>query len=286
VDGAVNREVDGAVHRAVGGAVGGAVDGAVHGAVDGEVHRAVNREVDGAVDHAVDAAVGGVRESWFRFCSPWWAWDARSSFCIQHLGVAADYRDHEQAWRDASGAGWWWPHTQFTIVADRPTSIHRERIGPSGWGSHQLHHPTGPAIAWGDEWQLWFWHGINVPSWVVEAPTVEQINAEPNTEIRRCGIESYGWDRYLDHLGVVPVDVAADPANPGHMLELYDLPVAAQLYPEPVRLVVMSNASLDRDGSRRRFAETVPADIGDAVSAQAWAFDVDPDVYRALERAT
>jgi hypothetical protein len=58
------------------------------------------------------------------------------------------------------------------------------------------------------------------------------------------------------------------------------------LYGERVRLVVMENASRDRDGSRRRFAETVPASCVSAVGAQAWAFGVKEDVYRSLARAT
>ena len=48
----------------------------------------------------------------------------------------------------------------------------------------------------------------------------------------------------------------------------------------------MNNASRDRDGSRRRFAETVPAHIDGAVAAAAWQFDVPTDEYRQLARAT
>lgn len=258
------------------------VNDAVRDAVDDAVDDAVGGAVDGAVGDAVRDAV---RDAWFRYMSPWWSWDALRAACVEIVGVP-QAQHLVDALRDANSAGIWWPHTHFVIVSDRPSVINREQIGPSGWGSHRLHSATGPSIAWGDEWALWHWHGTPVPEWVITNPTIEAIQNEPNTEIRRCAIESFGWPRYLDALGLQPVDTAPDPGNPGHRLELYDLPTDTQPFTEPVRLLVMRNASLDRDGTRRTFAETVPASIGDAVSAAAWQFDIDPAIYRQLERAT
>ena len=286
VDDAVRGAVDGAVGDAVLGAVGDAVDGAVRSAVHDAVHDAVDGAVDGAVRGAVDGAVdGAVRGAWWRHLSPWWSWDAWRAACVEIVGVPA-VQHLVDALRDANGAGWWWPHQEFVIVSDRPDFIHRERVAADGWGSHRLHCATGPAIRWGAEWAIWSWHGTTVPQWVVEAPTVERIAAEPNTEIRRCAIESFGWDRYLAALDVSPIDACDDPGNPGHRLELFDLPDEAQPFDERVRLLVMRNASRDRDGIRRTFAETVPADIGSALAAAAWQFDVDPSVYARLERAS
>ena len=147
-----------------------------------------------------------------------------------------------------------------------------------------LHHETRPAWEWADGTKIWAWRGTRVPEWVITDCTLDQIGRETNTEIRRCAIEHYGWDRYLTSIGAAPVDEADDPGNPGHVLRLFDTP--EQIYSEPTRLLVMSNASLDRDGTRRTYAETVPAEIGSAVAAAAWQFGVDVDVYRQLERAT
>src|SRR5690606_10609073 len=99
-------------------------------------------------------------------------------------------------------------------------------------------------------------------------------------------IEKYGWAEYLSDLGVVPIDSAPDPGNPGQFLELFDLPPKTQFYREPVRLLVMRNASLDRGGVRRTYAETVPADMPDALTAAAWQFGRTPEEYARLERAT
>jgi hypothetical protein len=134
---------------------------------------------------------------------------------------------------------------------------------------------------------VYSWHGTRVPADLIDPGwTVERILAEPNTEIRRCAVERIGWNKYLDALGVQPIDVCADPGNPGQMLRLFDLPAEAQMYAEPVRLLVMTNASRDRDGSTRTFAETIPASIGTAVEASAWQFGVDPGLYLSLVRAT
>ena len=291
VYGAVGDAVHDTVSGAVYGAVGDAVSNAVHGAVDGAVYGAVYGAVDGAVHGAVHGAVANVRSRWRkRFGGSFWAyWNAYSSFFREQtdLQLPGDLWDRDRAYADAQSAGWWWPHREFVMVCDRPDLIVREQIGPRGWGSHQLHNDRGPAIRWRDGWALHFWHGTRVPAWVIEAPSVELIQAEKNSEIRRCAIEAYGWDRYLEHLGATPIDQADDPGNPGHTLRLYDVPNSRELYDgNDVRLLVMDNASRDRDGSRRTYAETVPATIATCVAAAAWQFDLPETTYRELVRAT
>jgi hypothetical protein len=297
VRGTVNDTVNGTVYGTVGGTVAGTVEGTVRDTVAGTV----GRTVAGTVGHAVrgdwshlndaDAALvqhhrQTVQQGWTKYLSGWWSWwQARNGFCIEVLGAAPEMRERLDAWKDACSAGMWWPHTDFVIVSERPVAICHTRIGPDGWGSHQLHNETGPAIKWADGWSIWCWHGITVPQWVIEHPTPERIAAEPNTEIRRCAIESYGWARYLTDLDVRHVDEQDDPGNPGHKLRLFDIP-DDRLFDGDVRLLVMENASRDRDGSRRTFAETVPASCATAIEAAAWQFGVAPDVYAQMARAT
>jgi len=166
------------------------------------------------------------------------------------------------------------------ILTDRPTMIERDHEG-------RLHSEDGPALAYADGYTLHSWHGVTVQREVIEDPveswTIERIVGDiDNSEIRRAVIERVGWDRLEDQLGE-PVHVAPDPANPPHELRLYDIP---DVYEEPVRLVTMTNASPDRDGTVRRYGETCPASISDAVAASAWAWDVPVETYRALQRAT
>lgn len=214
-------------------------------------------------------------------------WGQHERYWVAHYAFArllgVKYADIDDAAADAwmsvtETCGWFTPRENVCLVADRQEVQSLER--------GVLHRADGPAIKCRDGFEVFAWRGLRVPEWVITAPTVEAIRAEANTEIRRCAIENYGWDRYLNDLGVTPVASEADPGNPGHTLDLYDLPEDQQVYGDRVRVVVMRNASLDRDGGRRTFAETVPADIHSPVAAQAWAYDTDEITYRALERAT
>src|SRR5205085_2107211 len=80
-----------------------------------------------------------------------------------------------------------------------------------------------------------------------------------------------GWDRFVTEAGLRQVGPAhADPGNPGQRLLLYDLPGHLRdLYHQPARILVVHNASPDRDGTRRAFGLPVPADVPDALAAAA-----------------
>lgn len=243
---------------------------------------------DGAVRGAVDGAVrGAVPGGWHRYLGgQWWAsWHAYTSFyrdiCGLDLGALWD---RDSAYADANSAGWWWPHRRFVMVADRPRTLHLEQTAPTGWGSHRLHNPAGPAITWADGWALWYWHGTRVPEWAITDPTVDRIAGEANVEIRRCAIEAMGWDRYITAAGLSLHSAADDPGNPGQRLELFNAP--ADLIGTPVRVLLCVNGSPERDGTRRRYGLTVPADMDDPVSAAAWTYDLDRDGYALLTRRT
>ena len=172
--------------------------------------------------------------------------------------------------------GWWWPMRGICVMTDRPTAIHRDLQG-------RLHHDTGPALTWADGYSLTSWHGITVPAdfhlWDVETAL-----AQPNAEVRRCGVERLGWDAITDRLALVAM--ADDPGNPGQRLALYDLGDLRDLYEEPARILICHNASLDKGGHRRSFGLPVPAHHADPVAAAADLFAVPADQYRALARAS
>lgn len=300
----------GAVRDAVGGAVGDAVDDAVHWAVHGAVDGAVGEAVRGAVREAVDAvrgavdAVGGavddavgeavrgaveaVGELWSsRFGGIHWAawWNAYPAYFrdICGLELPGDLWDRSRAFDAAQSAGWWWPFTDFVMVCDAPTTLHLEQVAPTGWGSHRLHCEDGPAVAW-PGWGLHFWHGTRVPEWVITDPTPQRIAGEENSEIRRCAIESLGWDRYIEAAGLTLVGSCPDPGNAPHSLALYDVP--EDIYGTPVRVLLMTNGSPDRSGAVRRYGETVPADINDPLAAAAWQYEMPVAEYAQLVRRT
>ena len=180
----------------------------------------------------------------------------------------------------SAACGPWLPLRGVCVIGDRPTVLKREQEG-------RLHCSSGPAIAYADGYELWAWHGMRVPSWVVTEPTPERIAAEPNVETRRCAIEAFGWERFGTAAGLVrvagPVPDIAHPV-PSATVELFDVP--ERLWGAAVRMVLVHNASPEPDGSYRRYGLTVPADISDPIAALAWTAGVEPDLYRQLARAS
>jgi len=94
--------------------------------------------------------------------------------------------------------GWLIPLPGAVIAGARPAVLHRDARG-------DLHNPAGLAVAYPDGWGFYAWHGRRVPGWVIAAPSVGAIAAEENVEVRRCAIESLGWDRFIAEAGLLPV---------------------------------------------------------------------------------
>ena len=162
--------------------------------------------------------------------------------------------------------------TDLVFVSDMPTQFLTDDEG-------RAHGDSGPAIAWSDGAGVNVWHGTSVPAdffrW-----SVERALAEVNVEVRRCAFERIGVERLERSLRLL--DEAPDPANPPHVLRLYDLP-------RPWlsgRLLVVDNASLDKGGHRRRFYLFVPPHITDPVEAAANSFGMTSEQYSRMQRAT
>jgi hypothetical protein len=162
--------------------------------------------------------------------------------------------------------------TDLVFVSDMPTQFLTDDEG-------KAHHDSGPAIAWSDGAGVNVWHGTGVPAdffrW-----SIERALSEVNVEVRRCAFERIGVERLERSLRLL--DEAPDPANPPHVLRLYDLP-------RPWlsgRLLVVDNASLDKGGHRRRFYLFVPPHISDPVEAAANSFGMTSEQYARMQRAT
>jgi hypothetical protein len=193
----------------------------------------------------------------------------------------------------ARSCGWWWPYDGWCIISERPREVHTEPTGAND-GSIRLHNPTGPAMLFRDSWAVHAWHGTTVPADLIESEgwTPERILSEPNQENRRCAIERIGWDVFVARAGLTQIgESAPDPGNPGNVITLYDVP--EQIYDEPVRVMLATNGTEERDGARRRFGMTVPAALTAPVAAAAWGYDdpdspvrVTPEVYAQIARRT
>jgi hypothetical protein len=219
-------------------------------------------------------------------------WIAVYSCALQIAGLPPD--PCLDAIAEAVTSCWWIiAMPSAVILGQRPAIIRSEHTGAGS--AARLHSATGPALAWADGFTLYAWQGRVVPEWVVVRPTADMILAASNVEIRRCAIESMGWHRFAAEAGLVPVDPAGrstdpaacrrpDPGNPGQHLVLYDIP--EQLWGSRVRLLVCTNGSPERDGTRRHYGLTVPAGISDPVQAAAWTYGLTRDEYAECQRRT
>ena len=278
VGGAVDVAVDGAVRVAVRDAVGGAVGGAVDVAVGDAVGVAVDGAVRDAVDVAVDVAVGGwrkqVSDHWSKYIGGqfWcgWYWGAayttfftevcKLSLPVEILAAAAANSEQTQS------AGWWWPHTDFVMVCERPRTLKRDDQG-------RPHSETGQAIEWQDGWGLTMWHGVRIPSdWLVKKPDAKTALTWPNIEQRRCAAEIVGWAVIMDELKPRVIDT--DDPEIGELLDV-DLPDAPG-----------SRFLRVRCGTGRSFALPVPVEMKTALEANAWTYDVPEVVIKTREVRT
>ena len=289
VDGQVRGQVRGQVHGQVRDQVHGQVDGQVHGQVDGQVHGQVHGQVDGQVHGQVD---GQVRDQVHGRLVQWWEsvlygqhWAGYYSYfaVMEAIGVTGIEPIHGQQ-LVARSAGWWWAHRDFAVITERPSQLHRDAAG-------EIHSATGAAITYPDGWGFWCWHGRRVPAWVIEQPTVEAIAAEANVEVRRCAIESMGWNVFAQEAELKLVSRAPDPGNAPHYVELYDVP--ERLWGSRVRMMLVTNGTPELDGSYRRFGVTVDAAVSSAAAAPAWSYDdpshpvrVTPEMYAQIARRT
>jgi hypothetical protein len=263
------------------------------GQVDGQVRDQVDGQVRGQVDGQVYGQMYGQVRGWWRGClyGQQWAGHYSHYAAMEAIGVTGLEPIHGQQ-QVARSAGWWWVYRDFAVITERPRELHRDVNG-------ELHSPDSMAITYPDGWGFWCWHGRRVPEWVIAAPDVERIAAEPNVEVRRCAIESLGWDRFTEEAGLVPVGRAPgtrrkspelcnsrvpDPGNPGQHLILYDVP--ERLWGNPVRLLMCTNGSEERSGERRKYGLTVPADISDPIEAAAWTAGLTKDEYALMQRRT
>jgi hypothetical protein len=177
----------------------------------------------------------------------------------------------------AQSCGWWWPREGVCVISERPIAVRTEVWGDDG--EVRLHCADGPAVCYADGWDLYAWHGTQVPSWVVTDPSVHRIAREANVEVRRCAIEHIGWASYIDQAGLRLVASAPDPGNPGSQLRLYDMR-------KETRVLLAVNGSVERDGRRRRYGLTVPGVFEDPIAAAGWTYGLSAEQYSLLVRRT
>lgn len=246
------------------------------GQIGDQVGSRLSSQLRGQFDEQPRNMLSGQRSNWIGLQTDMSEF-ARYGCALAIAGLPAD------SCLDALGSvstltGWLTPMRGVVIAGARPAVLHHDAGGA-------LHDPSGMAVVYPDGWGAYAWHGRRVPGWVITAPSVAAIIAEQNVEIRRCAIESMGWDRFAAEAGLAPVTAGVpDPGNPGQDLVLYDVP--ERLWGGRIRLLLCTNGTAERDGTRRRYGLTVPADISDPVQAAAWTAGLEKNEYARMVRRT
>jgi len=179
----------------------------------------------------------------------------------------------------AASASMWWPYRSFCVMCERPEQISLD-------SNVRLHNTKGKALRWADGTGWYRLSGMEVPSRFIEEPdkmTPEMIEAEGNSELRRCLIEVYGEERYLKDSGAAVVSHgrngarlwARKPASPTGS------PFAnGNLFSEEAfQMVEVINSTPEADGHFKHYFIRVPPSVTSADEAVAWTFGVSSDVY-------
>lgn len=179
-------------------------------------------------------------------------------------------------------ACWWWPHTHFLVVSERPKEIHLEQ-NPQGSGK-RLHCETGPAISWPDGWGIYSWNGVVVPeSWIVNRDQLDpnEVIKVTNVEQRAAGAQIVGLNKMLKVLNTKVIDDSGSD-DVGQLIEM-TLPGLER----PGRFL---KAKCPRNGT---IVEGVPyvsdidgLPIETALAAQAWRIGDPQSEYQHPPRRT
>jgi hypothetical protein len=123
---------------------------------------------------------------------------------------------------------------------------------------------------WRDGTELFSWHGVRVPRWIIEYPeriTAALIHAETNQELRRAMTERMGWARYLAEAGARQIHQD----ETGEVLEVDGLNDGDSV----ARFVHVKCPSTGREYTLR-----VPPQTMTAREGVAWTFDVPAEKYQ------
>lgn len=193
----------------------------------------------------------------------WSAYDCYLTAYRDVLGLVLPEHERYRAWEAcALEGGFRIMHEEFCIVSDRPEILLKDE-------QNRPHCETGPSHRWRDGWELYYWHGVQVPKeWITEKriTAAEALNW-PNVEQRRAACEILGWARVLEELNAKVIDTDEDP-EVGTLLEA-DIPDSGKERFLKVRCGT----------GRDNIVLPVPPTMNTALQANLWTYGID-DVKR------
>ncbi len=102
--------------------------------------------------------------------------------------------------------------TPLCMTFEHTVLLCNERPAIKRNSAGELHCDEGPAVVWPDGSGQYFLDGHALGALghkIVSAPedlTLDDINTEPNEEVKRLAIDKFGWGKYLDGIGAQVID--------------------------------------------------------------------------------
>ena len=160
---------------------------------------------------------------------------------------------------------YWTDDTLYWIA--KPT-VHRDQSSEV----RRLHNDKYAAVE-SDIVNLYFWHGVLVPAFVVVRPdwiTLKHIDAEENAEVRRVMIERYKDGSEIHGSAAYILDAGGKKLDHDERFgTLWHRDVKDD---EPIRMIEVINSTREPDRSFRRYWLRVPPTVQSAHEAVAWSF--------------
>jgi hypothetical protein len=224
----------------------------------------------------------------------WWrsTWELSWSICAL-FGAVERTKPAIETWGrplfEAFVCGCWllyWAKDTLYWVA-KPT-VHCEP------GTQRLHHDTRAALE-SDIVNLYFWHGVIVPPFVILRPdliTIAHIDQETNAEIRRVLIERYrrgeeihGAAAFIRDAGGERLDYDERYGTLWRRNFFVGAGDERRRDDEPIVMIEVVNRTPEPDGSFKHYWLRVPPEMRTAREAVAWTFNMPAGQY-APERET
>jgi len=140
----------------------------------------------------------------------------------------------------------------------------------------QLHAEDGPALMWHDHYRLYYWHGVPVPSKLIEAPELisrKDIEDYPNAEIRRCFQEKLGTERFASLFDLELIDSDLDlQGNRQFLYRSREIDRVAGEYIQFAKVICPT--------THREYFLCVPPHLNNVWDAVAWTFAKDRVEYK------
>jgi len=159
-----------------------------------------------------------IKETWYKYLGGcfWMSWHAYLEvYRRAGLELPGDTWDREDAYRTAQqSSGWWWPHTDFVMVCNRPRAIRMD--------NNRLHCDTGAAIEWRDGYAVHALRGCRMTKEQATTPVEDMTRDwiekhylnESNAQVRAEITNKMGKDLFVSRMDAKVVD------REGEMYEL------------------------------------------------------------------